>query len=382
VPPAHDAPRPTLALCHEWLNARHGSEKTFEAMAGALPSAALHALTLNPSAVFDLGGREVGTTFLDRPVLRRSRMVQLPLMPLAWRYASRARYEVVVTSSHAFAKGFWPARQALHLCYCHTPMRYAWLAGVDQRRRRGAASRIGEPALRSWDRRSVQWVDRFAANSTAVQTRIERFYGRPAVVIPPPVDTDLFTPGVPAERGGFALAVSRMVPYKRLDLAIRAAHRLSYPLTIAGAGSHEGDLRALAAELAADVSFVIDPSDQDLLSLYRRADVVVFPAEEDFGIVPVEAQACGTPVVAFGRGGALDTVVPGTTGVLVAEQSTASFAAGMEAVMDSPPDPGACRRNAERFSRQQFRTRFLDWVIGSAAAAGIHLEDPRLPQSA
>ena len=372
-----------MALCHEWLNARHGSEKTFEAMAGALPSAAIHALTLNPSAEFDLGGREVRRTFLDHPLLRRSsRMVQLPLMPLAWRYASRTPYDVVVTSSHACAKGFWPARDALHLCYCHTPMRYAWVAGVDQRRTRGPATRIGEGALRSWDRRSVRWVDRFGANSTAVQRRIEQFYDRPAVVIPPPVDTDLFTPGDPADRGGFALAVSRMVPYKRLDLAIRAAHRVSAPLIVAGAGPQEGALRALVADLSADVSFVIDPSDHDLLSLYRRADVVVFPAEEDFGIVPVEAQACGTPVVAFGRGGALDTVLPGTTGFLVDEQSAASLAAGIEAVMGSRPDPAECRRNAERFSPQQFRNRFLDWVIDSAAAAGVHLEDPRMPQPA
>jgi glycosyltransferase involved in cell wall biosynthesis len=261
-------------------------------------------------------------------------------------------------------------------------MRYAWVGPIDQRRARGALTRFGEGALRAWDRRSVRWVDRFAANSTSVQRRIEQFYGRAAVVIPPPVDTDLFTPGERAERGGFALAVSRMVPYKRLDLAIRAAHQASCPLVVAGAGPQESALRALAAELSADVSFIIDPSDHDLLSLYRGAGVVVFPAEEDFGIVPVEAQACGTPVVALGRGGTLDSVLHGTTGFLVDEQSASAFAAGIEAMMDSPPDAGACRRNAERFSQQQFRSRFLDWVIDSAAAEGVHLEDPRTTRTA
>jgi glycosyltransferase involved in cell wall biosynthesis len=372
-----------VALCHEWLNARHGSEKTFEAMAAALPSAAIHALTLQPAAHFDFGGRPVHTTFLDHPRLRdTSRGLQLPLMPLAWRYASRAPYEVVVTSSHACAKGFRPARGALHLCYCYTPMRYAWLAEVDRRRRRNLASRAGERALRAWDVRSVAWVDGFAAISTTVARRIEQFYGRPAVVIHPPVDTDRYTPGDPAAREGFALAVSRMVPYKRLDLAIEAAHRLRHPLVVAGAGPEEGRLRALAAELSADVRFVVDPTDGDLVALYRGAGVLVFPAVEDFGIVPVEAQACGTPVVAYGTGGVLDTVVPGETGVLVAEQTAGALAAGIEAVLGGRFDAGACRRNAERFSARRFRDQFLDWVIGAAAAANVRIDDPRIPQSA
>jgi glycosyltransferase involved in cell wall biosynthesis len=372
-----------VALCHEWLNGRHGSEKTFEAMAAALPSAAIHALTRRPSADFDFGGRAVHTTFLDHPRLRdASRVLQLPVMPLAWRYASRAPYEIVVTSSHACAKGFWPARAALHLCYCYTPMRYAWLAEIDQRRRRNLASRTGERALKAWDLRSVASVDGFAAISTTVAQRIEQFYRRPAVVIHPPVDTDRFTPGDPGDQEGFALAVSRMVPYKRLDLAIEAAHRLRHPLVVAGAGPEEGRLRALAASLSADVRFVIDPGDDDLVALYRGAGVLVFPADEDFGIVPVEAQACGTPVVAFGTGGALDTVVPGRTGVLVAEQTGAALAEGVEAVLGGRFDPAACRRNAERFSATRFRDRFLDWVIDSAAAADVGIDDPRIPQSA
>jgi glycosyltransferase involved in cell wall biosynthesis len=372
-----------VALCHEWLNARHGSEKTFEAMAKALPAANLHSLTLNPSAGFDLGGRRVGTTFLDHPLLRsRPRSLQLPFMPLAWRYASRARYDVVVTSSHACAKGFRPGRQAIHLCYCYTPMRYAWLASVDQRRRRSAASALGERFLQRWDSHAVGWVDGFAAISTAVQHRIQQFYRRDATVIHPPVETGWFTPGETAGRAGFALAVSRMVPYKRLDLAIRAAHSLRHPLVVAGSGPEESALRALAGELSADVRFVIGPSDEELRTLYRQAGVLVFPAEEDFGIVPVEAQACGTPVVAFGRGGALDTVVPGETGVLAAEQTAGALAAGIEAVLAGGFDAGACRRSAERFSPAQFRDSFLDWVIGSAAAANVRIDDPRLPQSA
>ena len=368
----------SLALCHEWLGARHGSEKTFEAMARIFPAADLYALTWNRSAGLAFGGRTVTTTFLDRLTpLRDRRMLQLPLMPLAWRYASRRRYEVVVTSSHACAKGFRPAREALHLSYCYTPMRYLWLSTIDTRRRASRMTAPVERGLRAWDLASVRWVDEFAAISTVVSRRIRELYGRPSRVIHPPVDTHRYTPGDGGSGGGFALAVSRMVPYKRLDLAIRACHRVGHPLVVAGAGPDEPALRATAASLGAAVTFVVDPDDGRLRELYRAADVVVFPAEEDFGIVPVEAQACGTPVVALSRGGTVDTVIPGTTGILVPEQDEESFAAGIEAVLDGAFDPADCRRSAERFSASAFEDHFVDWVVGAAAARGIPLEDPR-----
>jgi glycosyltransferase involved in cell wall biosynthesis len=303
-------------------------------------------------------------------------------MPLAWRYASRRRYDVVVTSSHACAKGFWPAREALHLCYCYTPMRYVWLSSIDVRRRQSTFGALAERAFRSWDLASVRWVDEFAAISTAVQSRIEELYGRRSQVIHPPVDTVHFTPGDgDGDEGGFALAVARMVPYKRLDLAIRACHCAGYPLVVAGSGPAEAELRALAGTLGADVRFVIRPDDVALRNLYRRADVLVFPAEDDFGIVPVEAQACGTPVVAFGRGGAVDTVRPGVTGVLVAEQDEATLAAGITLALNEHLSSVECRRNAERFSEVRFRERLAEWVIGSAAARGIEVPDPRAQET-
>lgn len=351
-------------------------------MAGVFPGADLYSLTLNPSAQFDFGGRRVTTTFVDRlRPLANKRMLQLPLMPLAWRYASRRPYDVVVTSSHACAKGFWPAREALHLSYCYTPMRYVWLSSIDVRRRRSAAAALVQGAFRSWDRASVEWVDEFAAISTAVQARIQDLYGRPSLVIHPPVDTVHFTPGDDAGGGGFALAVSRMVPYKRLDLAIRACHRLRCPLVVAGSGPAEAELRSLAQTLGADVRFVIRPDDAELRDLYRRAGVLVFPAEEDFGIVPVEAQACGTPVVAFGRGGALDTVQPGVTGVLVPEQDEATLADGIASALNGQFGAGDCRRNAERFSRARFDDSFRQWVVGAAAARGITVGDSRTQET-
>jgi glycosyltransferase involved in cell wall biosynthesis len=374
VPGAAPPAPPRVALCHEWLAERRGSEKTFEAMAAALPGADLYALTQERGLPFAFGGRQPHTTFLDRlPFPSGSRQLQLPLMPLAWRYVTRRPYDVVVTSSHACAKGFWPGRAALHLSYCYTPMRYVWLPGVDQRTPQDRLSALPRRVMRAWDRRSVRWVDDFAAISSAVQARIERFYQRSSDVIHPPVDTDFFTVSPDLARGDFVLAVSRMVAYKRLDLAIRACHDLDYPLVVAGAGPEEARLRALAAQLGAAVTFVVSPPDAHLRELYRTARAMVFPGTEDFGIVLVEAQACGTPVVAFGEGGSRDIVVPDLTGSLVPEQSVAGLRSGLERVLESPPDPSACRRNAERFSTHEFVRRFLGWVGSAAAGRGIAL---------
>ena len=365
-------PAPKIALCHEWLARRAGSEKTFEVMAAVFPDADLYALTVDRCSRFEFGGRSVTTTFLDRvPTLRRRRDLELPLMPLAWRYASRRTYDVVVTSSHACAKGFWPARGALHLCYCYTPMRYVWLPSSDQRLGSGPVGRLGARWLRRWDLASLTWVDEWAAISRAVRDRIASFYSRPARVIHPPVDTDYFTPDQQGRKeADFVLAVSRMTPYKRLDLAIRACSRLDYPLVIAGSGPEEGRLRSLAGELRARVEFVRSPDDVHLRELYRAARVLVFPGEDDFGIVPVEAQACGTPVVAYGRGGVLDTVVPGVTGVLVEAQQEDVLAEGILAALEKAMDPGECRQQAERFSKDRFRQEFQAWVGQAASLQG------------
>ena len=371
-----------VALAHEWLSGRAGSEKTFEAMARVFPEADLYALSWDRAVPFDFGARSPSTTFLDRlPAgLRSLRALQLPLMPLAWGTASRSRYDVVVTSSHACVKGFRPGRAALHLCYCYTPARYLWLSSLDGRgvgRGAGRWAAAGPAAaLRAWDRRAAAWVDDFAAISTAVRERVERCYGRAARVIHPPVDTDFFTPGEPGEPGwrrDFALAVSRMVGYKRLDLAIDACHRARVPLVVVGSGPEERALRAHAAGLGADVRFVVEPSDEELRALYRSARVLVFPAVDDFGIVAVEAQACGTPVVAVAEGGSLDTVEPGVTGTLVPAQDAALLARAVESVLASPPPADACRRNAARFSADRFAAEFGAWVTAEAAARGIAL---------
>lgn len=357
-----------MAIAHEWLEQRAGSEQTFEALAGCFPSADLYALTVNPDNGFDLNHRPVRATFLDRVgALRDHRALWLPLMPLAWRLVSSRQYDVVITSSHACVKGFRPARAALHLCYCYTPMRYAWLPDLDSRRpRRGPLTRVALAALRSWDRNSVDWVDSFAAISATVRDRIRRFYGRNARVIYPPVDVGFFTPGPPGRRADFVLAVSRFIPYKRLDLAVEAAADAQVDLVIAGAGPEESRLRKLAGErYPGRVTFHTSPGSSDLRDLYRQARALVYAANEDFGIVPVEAQACGTPVVAINAGGTAETVVHGETGVLVPSQDPRCLGQGIRDVLRTRISSERCVRNAQRFSRDRFTHQIHRWFADS-----------------
>jgi glycosyltransferase involved in cell wall biosynthesis len=355
-----------MAIAHEWLASRAGSEKTYEAMAEAFPQADLYALTATPGVRFEFGGRRVQTTLLDRTRFTRERReLTLPVMPLAWRTIPvHDDYRVVLTSSHACVRAFPPARKATHFCYVHAPMRYAWDPDIDSRSRLMGLPGMGTAlsALRRWDARTARTVDHFAANSTEVAGRIRRFYGRESRVLHPPVDVDWFTPPAPGAARDRVLAVSRFIPYKRLDLVIEACALARLPLTVAGSGPDESRLRALAEQAGADVRFEISPSDERLRELYRGAIALVFPALEDFGIVPVEAQACGTPVIGIDQGGLRDTVVDGRTGYLVARQDARALAEAVERIAREPLSESDCRQNAERFSRQRFMQELREWI--------------------
>jgi glycosyltransferase involved in cell wall biosynthesis len=352
-----------IAVVHEWLDQMAGSEATFLAIADAFPTADMFALTQNEPPFGSHGGRRIRTTWLDRDWLRDRRSVTLPLMPLAWRGLGRGdAYDVVITSSHAFAKAFPAGQDALHFNYCHTPARYTWYPESDGRVPRSL--RWLTVPLRQMDTRHAATVDFFAANSTEVAGRIRECYGREADVIPPPVDVNRFTT-VGRRRGGFVLAVARLVPYKRIDLAVEAAAAVGLPIVVVGDGPEHGRLRRTYPVGMAEFRGRVPAA--ELVELYSSAAALVFPAMEDFGIVPVEAQACGCPVVALGRGGALDTVVDGGTGVLVGEQSADAFAAGLRQVLDLDIDPRACRENALRFGRERFIQAMRQWVGGGVA---------------
>ncbi|WP_432561939.1 glycosyltransferase [Kineococcus sp. SYSU DK003] len=354
------------AVVHEWIAARAGAEQVFEVLAGMWPAADLHALSAEPGVRLDLGGRPVRTTALDVPALRRHRALSLPLMPAAWATHARdvaRRYDLVVTSHHAFAtSNRLVAPGGAHLAYVHTPARYVWSPELDGR----GASRALAPAraaLAHADRRAVRSVTALAANSTEVARRIERFWHREAVVIHPPVDVDAFAAPGPDTLDlpdGFLLALGRFVPYKNHLLAVDVAERLGRPVVVAGRGPLLGRLRDRAARARVPVTVLDGPSREVTRELLRRAAVLLFPTVEDFGIVPVEAMAAGTPVVAPARGGAGETVVDGRSGALVPDLRVEELAGAVARAETC--SPAACRERAAAFAVDRFREAVRGWV--------------------
>ena len=350
-----------IALVHDWLTGMRGGEKALEVLCERFPGAELFTLVhLRGSVSPAIERLRTHTSFVQRlPMVARAYRHYLPLFPTAIEQFSFDRFDLVVSVSHCCAKSIVRPGRAPHLCYCLTPMRYAWdqfdaYFGPDRLGAVGSAlMRPVMARLARWDRDTAARADRYVAISHYVAGRIGRYYNRESTVVYPPVDTEFYHPdAAAAER--FALVVSALVPYKRIDVAIAACQRVGVPLKIAGGGPDRAALERAATAAGADVQWLGRVSDEELRTLYRRASVTLLPGEEDFGIVPLEAQACGRPVVALGRGGALETVVPGETGLLVEETGSEAFADAIATAMARSFDAGAIRAHALRFSRERF----------------------------
>jgi glycosyltransferase involved in cell wall biosynthesis len=345
-----------VALTHEWLTVPGGSEKVVERLLGIVPQAELFTSVYEPSLYGPpISGREVHTSFIDRiPGARTHYPKLLPLMNQAFRRFDLDGFDLVVSSNHACAKNVRTPPGAKHLCYCHTPMRYAWepefLAGEDL----GAVGRRVAPLfashLRKTDRRAAAGPDRYVANSTHVALRIRTYYGREATVVHPPVDVDRFL-DVPRAAGDYYLFFGRIVPYKRADLAVEACARLGRPLKVAGEGRAMDAARAVAGP---QTEFLGRVSDAEVTDLFAGARALIFPGEEDFGIVPVEAQAAGVPVIAYGVGGARDSVLDGETGVLYDGAGVDGLVEAIERFEALELDEDAIRDNARRFAPEVF----------------------------
>jgi glycosyltransferase involved in cell wall biosynthesis len=350
-----------IAFVHDWLTGMRGGEKALEVLCERFPEAHLFTLVHIRGSVSPAIERlQPRTSFIQRlPFVKRRYRQYLPLFPVAIEQFDLDAYDVVVSISHCCAKSVVTPAHARHLCYCLTPMRYAWdqfdaYFGADRIGALGsAAMRPVMARLARWDRDTAGRPDRYVAISHYVAGRIARYYNREATVVYPPVDTDFFHPDAsrPEE---FALIVSALVPYKRIDVAIDACRRARMPLKIVGNGPERARLERSAADGAPRVEFLGRLPDEQIRELYRRAAVVLLPGEEDFGIVPLEAQACGRPVVALGRGGAAETVVSGETGVLVDDLGGDAFADAIVHTAGSRFDAHAIRRHAESFSRTRF----------------------------
>ena len=327
-----------VALLHYWLTNVRGGEKVLAALGELFPEADVftHAYVPgNMEGMFD--GRRVAESFIARlPLGRRHPQAYLPLMPAASRSLKLEGYDLIVSSESGPIKGIHKPKGARHICYCHTPMRYLWDMYGEYYRTAGIggkmAMRLFTGYLRREDLKSAEAVDKFVANSAFVAERIKRIYGRDSVVVHPPVDVDFFGS---AARGAddYYLFAGANVDYKRLDLAEAACRRMGRRLVVAGGGSVTND---------------------ELRSLYAGAKALLFPGIEDFGIVPIEAQAAGTPVIAFGRGGALETVAGGSTGMFFREQTVEGLCGAIEEFESRTWSAEACRANAAKFSKASF----------------------------
>jgi len=362
-----------VALIHDWLTGMRGGEKVLEAFCRRFPEAPVYTLVHRKGSVSDaIESHPIHTSFVQRlPGALRRYQRYLPFFPPAIERFDLRGYDLVLSTSHCVAKGVVVHPGTRHLCYCHTPMRYVWAAYEEYfgngRLRPPASWLVPSIAtwLRQWDLASNVRVDSFAANSACVAERIRRYYGRGARVIHPLVDTDFYTPGEEAE--DFYLVATALVPYKRVEVALEAVRLRPRPLVVLG----EGVERARLARLApAGVRFVGWVPAEELRSYYRRCRALLFPGEEDFGIVPVEVQACGRPVIGLGRGGLLETVREGVGGVFVAEPTAASLAAAMERFESMTWDPAIISAGAQRFGARRFEREVDDWLRERGPAAG------------
>jgi glycosyltransferase involved in cell wall biosynthesis len=367
-----------VALVHDWLTGMRGGEKVLDALCELCPDAQIFTLLQVPGSISGrIAARPRHASFVQHlPRAPRWYRHYLPLFPAAVESFDLDGFDLVISSSHCAVKSAVVPGRARHLCYCHSPMRYAWdqFDAYFGPNRLGRASRLARAALRPlarWDAATSGRPDRYVANSQYVARRIRRYYNRSAAVVAPPVDTVFYTPAARAPEP-YLLVVSALVPYKRLDIAIHAARAAGIPLKIAGEGGDRARLEALAGP---EVEFLGRATDETVRDLYRGATAVLLPGEEDFGIVPVEAQACGRPVVALARGGAVETVVDGETGVLVDSTDPTVWADALRGVRDAVAGgraffPDRIRAHAEQFSRERFLTAMaaqIDAIVDAPA---------------
>jgi glycosyltransferase involved in cell wall biosynthesis len=362
--------QPRVAIVSDPLVQHGGAERCVEVMARTFPDAPIFALLYSPvSGPPSLESRVITSPLQRIPGATRRHRWLLPLYPGGIESFDLTGYDVILSSHHTVAKGLLRGADQVHLCYCHTPMRALWerpfaeLRSVSPLVRPFAAETMRR--LRIWDYVTAARVDVFLANSRTTQSRIAKHYRRESIVVNPPIDIDRFTPGNDAGEGDYYLVVSRLVPYKRVDLAIAATAALGRRLVIAGGGP---DQRVLAG--AAHVDYRGHISDEELLHLMRGARAMIFPANEDFGMAPVEMMACGKPVVAYGAGGAAETVIDGVTGVFAEQQTVAAFVDALERFERTTFDRARIRAHAESYSERRFQATLRAHVDAAFESLG------------
>jgi glycosyltransferase involved in cell wall biosynthesis len=364
-----------VAIIHYWLVGMRGGEKVIEALCEMYPQADIFTHVYVPELVSErIRQHRIIPTFINSlPRAAKMYKTYLPLMPLALEQLDLRGYDLIISSESGPAKGIIAPPDALHVCYCHTPMRYIWNMYHDYRSGAGLVTRLMMPPLahylRMWDVTSASRVDSFVANAATVARRIDRYYGADSVVIHPPVDTSAFSISAASELGDYYLMAGELVSYKRPDLAVRAFNDMGLKLVVIGGGEMVDEVRRIAGPTVT----VMGSQPFDVLKQhYARCRALIFPGEEDFGMVPVEAMASGRPVVAFGRGGATETVVEGLTGTFFPEQTVDAISAAVRRLADMKIDPDRIAAHADQFGREQFFRKMRGHIDGLLAKrAGI-----------
>lgn len=355
-----------VAFVHDWLVTYRGGEKVLAALLALYPEAPVYTMFYDPKAMpAALNARDVRVPWLAN-AMRKARKAMLPLLPRVIESLPVTDYDLIISTSSCVAKGVIKRVGARHLCYLHSPMRYIWdqqdeyLEGVKHIPLAVPAIKALTPGLRRWDIDSAQRVDRFVVNSSFVGERCKKYYGRDSVVIAPPVELERFVPAKPTgERDGYVLAAGALVSYKRFDLAIAACEAAGQKLVIAGSGPMEASLRKQAGPMT---SFVMQPDDPTFDRLLQGAKALLFPGVEDFGMIAIEAMACGTPVVAYREGGARDFIRPGETGIFFDEPTPASLGAALASFQPTAFDAQRLNDYARRYGRADFLRRIRDEI--------------------
>lgn len=356
-----------LALVHDWLNQIGGAEDVLATLVEEHPTSPIFTSIYAPDIMPDIYKTwDIRTLWMDKlPAIHNHHQPYLPLYPIAWGNVDLSNYDVILSNKSGFCHGLgFDSEKSIHICYCLAPTRYVWQ--LDAYIKREGIGQIAEMGLRplinimkNWDYNAAQKVSHFIAISTEIQERIKTYYNRESVIIFPPVETERFQPVDASEVEDYFLIISRLIPYKRIDLAVQAATKLGLPLKIGGKGRDMERLQAMAGDTVEFLGYVLD---DDLPDLMAKAKAFIFPGLEDFGITPVQAEACGRPVIAYKGGGALDTVIEGITGEFFIEQTVDSLADIMATFDVSKYDSARIRQHALKFDTDNFNQQMNSFI--------------------
>ncbi len=352
-----------IALVHDWITNVAGAERVVLEINKIYPRAPIFTSVFDTKKAKPFSKLDVRPSFLQKfPLVKSKRELLIPLTPFAFEQIDLSKFNLVISSTTMAAKGVLTKPEAIHICYCHTPARYLWEPGIDPRASKGFLSPLKKGVsrrMRIWDKVAADRVDYFIANSNYIAQRIKKYYDRDSIVVYPPVNVNRFKVAVKKEIGDYFLFVSRLVAYKKCDIIIEAFNDLGLPLKIIGQGSEKKRLTKLAKS---NIEFLGHLSDEDIANYYAKTKAFVFAAEEDFGIVPVEAMAAGRPVIAFNGGGVRETVIDKKTGILFDEQTPQCIVDAVKKFNPNDFDPMVIRRQAEKFSNERFKKEFKNAI--------------------